>query len=84
MEREGSMHGLPDISQISLERGRTADVEDLDDDGWRVASQENRITELGSLGEGAGGAVTKCRLKGGTTIFALKARFSTSRILLWY
>lgn len=73
MEREGSTGGMPDISQLSLEKGRTADVEDLDDDGWRVASMEKRIVELGSLGEGAGGAVTKCMLKGGQTIFALKA-----------
>ncbi|KAI9732259.1 MAG: Protein kinase C signaling pathway involved MAPKK protein [Claussenomyces sp. TS43310] len=72
MERDGSMGGMPDISKLSLERGRTADVEDLDDDGWRVASTEKRIIELGSLGEGAGGAVTKCMLKGGKTIFALK------------
>lgn len=72
MERDGSMGGMPDISKLSLEKARTADVEDLDDDGWRIASLEKRIIELGSLGEGAGGAVTKCMLKGGKTIFALK------------
>jgi mitogen-activated protein kinase kinase len=33
---------------------------------------EKRIEELGSLGEGAGGAVTRCMLKGGKTVFALK------------
>ncbi|RAL62270.1 hypothetical protein DID88_004837 [Monilinia fructigena] len=67
-------------SQIWLEQttrdprplGRTLDVEDLDDDGWRIASMEKRIEELGSLGEGAGGAVTRCMLKGGKTVFALK------------
>lgn len=73
MERDESMNGLLDsIDKLSLERGRTLDVEQLDDDGWRVASIEKRIIELGSLGEGAGGAVTKCMLKGGKTIFALK------------
>jgi mitogen-activated protein kinase kinase len=73
MEREDSMNGLPDqFDTLSLERGRTLDVEQLDDDGWRVASNEKRIIELGSLGEGAGGAVTRCMLKGGKTIFALK------------
>lgn len=72
MEREGSLNGMPDISQLSLEKGKTADVEDLDDAGWHVASAEGRIEELGSLGEGAGGAVTRCKLKGGTTFFALK------------
>lgn len=74
MERDGSMNGLEGFDKLSLERGRTLDVEDLDDDGWRVASMEKRIEELSSLGEGAGGAVTKCVLKGGKTIFALKVR----------
>ncbi|KAH8653510.1 map kinase [Xylariales sp. PMI_506] len=73
MERESSMQGLEgSFDKLTLERARTADVEDLDDDGWRIASLENRIVELGSLGEGAGGAVTRCKLAGGKTIFALK------------
>ncbi|KAF3910230.1 PAK-2p27 [Orbilia brochopaga] len=48
------------------------DVEDLDDEGWRFASRDGRIQEMSSLGEGAGGAVTKCKLRGGKTLFALK------------
>ena len=72
MERDGSMSGLEAFDKLSLERGRTLDVEELDDEGWRVASMEKRIEELGSLGEGAGGAVTRCMLKGGKTVFALK------------
>lgn len=72
MERDGSMNGLEAFDKLSLERGRTLDVEELDDDGWKVASMEKRIEELGSLGEGAGGAVTRCMLKGGKTVFALK------------
>lgn len=75
MERDGSMNGLDlfdKLSLESLEKGRTLDVQELDDEGWRVASMEKRIEELGSLGEGAGGAVTRCRLKGGKTVFALK------------
>ena len=73
MEREGSMNGLLEsFDKLTLERARTLDVEQLDDDGWRIASMEKRIIELGSLGEGAGGAVTRCMLKGGNTIFALK------------
>ncbi|KAI9862754.1 MAG: Protein kinase C signaling pathway involved MAPKK protein [Trichoglossum hirsutum] len=72
MERDNSMNGLPDIDKLSLEKGRNLDVEDLDDDGWRVASSEKRIIELGSLGEGAGGAVTRCKLNRGNTVFALK------------
>lgn len=72
MEREGSLPGLEGFDKLSLERAMAADVEDLDDEGWRIASAENRIEEIGSLGEGAGGAVTKCMLRGGKTIFALK------------
>ncbi|SLM41258.1 map kinase kinase [Lasallia pustulata] len=72
MERVGSNHGLPDLEKLSLEKGRNLDVEDLDDDGWRAASEAKKIIELGSLGEGAGGAVTRCRLEGGKTVFALK------------
>jgi mitogen-activated protein kinase kinase len=75
MERDGSMNGLEGFDKLSLEsleRGRTLDVEELDDEAWRVASSEKRIEELGSLGEGAGGAVTRCMLKGGKTVFALK------------
>jgi len=40
--------------KLSLEKGRPLDVEDLDDDGWRAASEQGKIVELGSLGEGAG------------------------------
>lgn len=69
---EGSLYGLESFDKLSLEKARTADVEDLDDEGWRIVSMEKRIIELGSLGEGAGGSVTKCKLKGGNTIFALK------------
>ncbi|TAQ86589.1 hypothetical protein B7494_g5083 [Chlorociboria aeruginascens] len=72
MERDGSIQGLEAFDKLSLEKGRTLDVEELDDAGWRVASMEKRIEELGSLGEGAGGAVTRCMLKGGKTVFALK------------
>jgi mitogen-activated protein kinase kinase len=73
MERENSMGGLlPDLEKLSLEKGRPLDVEDLDDEGWRAASEQKKIIELGSLGEGAGGAVTRCILDGGKTVFALK------------
>jgi mitogen-activated protein kinase kinase len=71
-EREGSSYNLPDLEKLSLDKGREIDVEDLDDEGWMAASAQGRIIELGTLGEGAGGAVTKCKLKGGKTIFALK------------
>ncbi|PGH20435.1 STE/STE7/MKK protein kinase [Polytolypa hystricis UAMH7299] len=73
MERDSSMNGLlPDLDKLSLDKGRPLDVEDLDDEGWRAASEQKKIIELDSLGEGAGGAVTRCMLKGGKTVFALK------------
>ncbi|OCK96021.1 MAP kinase [Cenococcum geophilum 1.58] len=72
MERENSMGAMPDLDQLAREKGRPLDVEDLDDAGWRAASSKGLIEERGSLGEGAGGAVTKCVLKGGKTVFALK------------
>lgn len=72
MEREGSNHILPDLEKLSLEKGRNLDVEDLDGDGWKAASEQKKIVEIGSLGEGAGGAVTRCKLIGGKTEFALK------------
>ena len=77
MEREGSNHILPDLEKLSLEKGRALEPEDLDDDGWKAASEQKQIVEIGSLGEGAGGAVTRCRLKKGTTEFALKVYTSS-------
>lgn len=72
MERENSLQPLPDLEQMAADKGAPLDCEDLDDAGWRAASAKGMIEERGSLGEGAGGAVTKCILKGGKTIFALK------------
>jgi len=72
IDRDASLHGLESFSQLSIEKARILDVEDLDDEGWRIVALEKRIIELGRLGEGAGGSVTKCKLKGGETIFALK------------
>lgn len=79
-ESNGGVQSLENsFDKLTLERARTADVDDLDDDGWKIASSENRIVELGGLGEGAGGAVTRCQLKGGKTVFALKVSSSVSR-----
>ena len=77
MERENSMQGAAvdleeHLRKLTLEKGGTLDAEDLDDLGWKAARKEGRIQELGSLGEGAGGSVARCMLKGGKTIFALK------------
>lgn len=63
---------VPDLDRLSLDMGRPLDVEDLDDEGWIAARAQNKIIELDVLGEGAGGAVTRCKLKDGKTVFALK------------
>ena len=76
MERENSSQPIPDLEALALEKGRPLEVDDLDDAGWRAASARGMIEEKGSLGEGAGGAVTKCILKGGKTTFALKVCMS--------
>lgn len=77
MSRQDSVHGLEGaMDAMTLDKVRKLDADELDDDGWRIASQDNRIEELGSLGEGAGGAVTRCKLKGGKTVFALKVSSS--------
>lgn len=55
------------------------DVEELPIEGWSRVRDSGRIVELGTLGEGAGGAVTKCVLKGGKTVFALKVSFHSIR-----
>jgi len=74
MERQNSSQALPDLDKMAAEKGAPLDVEDLDDMGWKAAAARGMIEERGSLGEGAGGAVTKCVLKGGKTTFALKVR----------
>lgn len=68
--------------KLSIE-GRELDVQDLDDDGWQAVSKNGTIVEMDSLGEGAGGAVTRCMLKGGKTIFALKVWLSLMSCDLW-
>lgn len=86
MQLKTQIDGMPENGDSSHKHGddshnrkadvdqSTLDVEDLDNEGWRIAQEKQRIVELGSLGEGAGGAVTKCKLKDGKTIFAMKVR----------
>ncbi len=51
------------------------DVDDLDENEWDIVAKNNDIIELGVLGEGAGGSVSRARLTHGKTIFALKVSF---------
>lgn len=50
----------------------TKDVDELEEDMWQYVHLKDEIISLGVLGEGSGGSVAKCKLKNGTTIFALK------------
>jgi hypothetical protein len=72
---EDDSSSLTSSRQAKAERqtlGRNIDVTDLDDDGWLALSESKKILPLKSLGEGAGGSVTKCVLEGGSTVFAVK------------
>ncbi|KKY13199.1 putative map kinase kinase [Diplodia seriata] len=53
---------LPDLEKLQIDKGANLEPGDLDNAGWRAASKESLIEELGSLGEGAGGAVTSKRI----------------------
>ncbi|KAK9455330.1 kinase-like domain-containing protein [Dipodascopsis uninucleata] len=48
------------------------DVTELDEQGWNYVATHDGIVEVAKLGEGTSGSVTKCRLKKGSTVFALK------------
>ncbi|KAF1971998.1 MAP kinase [Bimuria novae-zelandiae CBS 107.79] len=72
MERGDSSQPLPDLDELAAKKGAPLDVDDLDDLGFKAASARGLIEEKDNLGEGAGGAVTKCVLKGGKKVFALK------------
>jgi mitogen-activated protein kinase kinase len=67
----GSLDGLDAKVNENVDYD-SMDVEELPIEGWKQARETGRIIELGSLGEGAGGAVTRCTLRGGKTVFALK------------
>lgn len=55
------------------EKYKNLDVDDLGEDDWKEVAKSGAIEELGRLGEGAGGSVTRCKLRSGKTVFALKA-----------
>ena len=51
-------------------------IEALNNEDWLLLSRHSKILELNQLGEGGGGLVVKCILKGGKTVFAVKVRIS--------
>ncbi|EJS41567.1 mkk1p [Saccharomyces arboricola H-6] len=59
-------------TQTYTDLNRVQDVDQLDENGWKYTNLKDRIETLGILGEGAGGSVSKCKLKNGSKVFALK------------
>lgn len=74
-----SYSSAPKLRPSNYEKYAQLDVQDLDEEGWRSVAAAGDIEELGRLGEGAGGSVTRCRLRGRDgrnghgSVFALKA-----------
>lgn len=52
-------------------RGSVA-IADLSQEEWNNLANSNSIVEIGKLGEGNGGSVSKCKLRSGSPVFALK------------
>ncbi|CCF55806.1 hypothetical protein KAFR_0A03710 [Kazachstania africana CBS 2517] len=59
-------------SPVKPAKETSLDVDQLDDESWKFNYMNDQIVTLGILGEGAGGSVSKCKLKEGSKIFALK------------
>lgn len=57
---------------VTKEFTEPVDIEVLTPEDWKVIADTNQIVEINKLGEGNGGSVSKCRLKSGSKIFALK------------
>jgi hypothetical protein len=70
------------LEELKLTLGRDPDITDLDEHGWLALSEQKKIISINRLGEGAGGAVTKCVLQSGSTVFALKVTIPVLWILL--
>lgn len=51
---------------------RLKNIDDLTPEDWNRLANTQQITELAKLGEGNGGSVSKCQLRSGSPIFALK------------
>ncbi|CEP60110.1 mitogen-activated protein kinase kinase MKK1 LALA0_S01e03268g [Lachancea lanzarotensis] len=69
---KGSQPSVGTTGSIPLVGNAFADVDTLDEETWQSGAVKDDIITMGVLGEGAGGSVTKCRLKSGSKVFALK------------
>lgn len=52
--------------------GSGASIADLTQEEWNGLANSNGIREISKLGEGNGGSVSKCMLRSGSPVFALK------------
>ncbi|KAK7918095.1 MAP kinase kinase MKK1/SSP32 [Apiospora marii] len=66
----GSIYSERSEGGIGMERDGS--MHGLEAQFDKLTLEKARTADLGSLGEGAGGAVTRCKLTGGKTVFALK------------
>lgn len=64
----GSVNPSGPLSPLYNEK----DLEDLTPDDWQILANSDQIVELNKLGEGNGGSVSKCKLRKGNKVFALK------------
>lgn len=59
-------------SLLLLMRSGNVAIADLSQEEWNHLANSNSIVEIGKLGEGNGGSVSKCKLRSGSPVFALK------------
>lgn len=72
-----SVHVMSPDGETTLQRSDfNKDVAELDEEEWKIVHRRGEIIELGVLGEGAGGSVSRCKLKYRDTVFALKTIIS--------
>ncbi|ODV59249.1 Pkinase-domain-containing protein [Ascoidea rubescens DSM 1968] len=61
-------------TELEIKKLFSKDLEQLEEQDWKILSKNKEIVELNVLGEGAGGSVSKCKLKHNVhnSVFALK------------
>lgn len=73
-QRSKSSDSLNSELRRAVERNHAEekDMQDMNEEEWQVIFKQGEIEELGRVGEGIGGSVSKARLKGSKLLFALK------------
>lgn len=57
---------------LASQRVNYTSLEHLTPEDWNILANNDDIIELSKLGEGNGGSVSKCKLRSGSPVFALK------------